>query len=123
MSMLIAAAPQLLDHPCCDVINRLPWGFFLFVHVALFVVGAFFASRAFASGNPLLAWGFAAFALAEVSYMTYHVNLTQFLFAHTISEVLDGAAFVAMFAAAVRGSLVTWSPGERAPNRGVASVR
>lgn len=121
--MLIAAAPQLLDHPCCDVINRLPWGFFLFVHVALFAVGAFFASRAFASGNPLLAWGFVAFALAEVSYMTYHVNLTQFLFAHTISEVLDGAAFVALFAAAARSSLVTLTPGEGARAGRVAPAR
>ena len=34
--------------------------------------------------------------------MTYHVNITQFLFAHTISEVLDGAAFVALFVGAVQ---------------------
>ena len=121
--MLIPAAPQLLDHPCCDVVNRLPWGFFLAVHIALFAVGALFATRAFASERTLLGWGFALFALAEVSYMTYHINLTQFLFAHTISEVLDGAAFVAIFAAAVRGSLVTWSSGERAPGRRVAPVR
>jgi hypothetical protein len=121
--MLIAAAPQLLDHPCCDVINRLPWGFFLAVHVALFVVGAFFASRAFASTNPLLGWGFALFALAEVSYMTYHVNLTQFLFAHTISEVLDGVAFVALFAAAAKASLVTTPSAPSGARAGVPSVR
>ena len=121
--MLIAAAPQLLDHPCCDVINRLPWGFFLIVHVALFVIGAFFASRAFAAENPLLAWGFVAFALAEVSYMTYHVNLTQFPFAHTISEVLNGVAFVAIFAGAVKASLVTWSSAASTPNRTVAPIR
>jgi hypothetical protein len=36
-----------------------------------------------------------------VSYMTYHVNVTQFLFAHTVSEVLDGLAFVVLFVAAV----------------------
>jgi hypothetical protein len=121
--MLIAAAPQLLDHPCCDVINRLPWGFFLAVHVALFAVGAFFASRAFASANPLLGWGFALFALAEVSYMTYHVNLTQFLFAHTISEVLDGVAFVALFAAAARASLLAPTTAPDRVHAGVASVR
>jgi hypothetical protein len=33
--------------------------------------------------------------------MTYHVNVTQFLFAHTVSEVLDGLAFVVLFVAAV----------------------
>ena len=31
--------------------------------------------------------------------MTYHLDWTVFLFAHTISEVLDLAAFVLVFAA------------------------
>ena len=31
--------------------------------------------------------------------MTYHLDWTVFLFAHTIAEVLDLAAFVAVFAA------------------------
>jgi len=98
----LAAAPQILDHPCCDVINELPWGFFLLVHIALFTVGAYFALRSFEGGLSVMGWGFALFALAEISYMTYHVNITQFLFAHTISEVLDGAAFVALFVGAVQ---------------------
>jgi hypothetical protein len=33
--------------------------------------------------------------------MTYHLDWTVFLFAHTISEVLDLVAFVLVFAAAV----------------------
>jgi hypothetical protein len=107
---MIASAPQILDHPCCDIINRFPWGFFLAVHIVLFVVGAFFASRSFNVGASLFGWGFALFALAEVSYMTYHVNFTQFLFAHTLSEVLDGAAFVLLFAGAVRKGIVMWAP-------------
>jgi hypothetical protein len=98
----LAAAPQLLDHPCCDVINELPWGFFLLVHIALFAVGAYFALRSFERGLGVTGWGFALFALAEISYMTYHVNITQFLFAHTISEVLDGLAFVALFVGAAQ---------------------
>jgi hypothetical protein len=98
----LAAAPQILDHPCCDVINQLPWGFFLLVHIALFAVGAYFAFRSFDGGLRVMGWGFALFALAEVTYMTYHVNITQFLFAHTISEVLDGAAFVALFVGATQ---------------------
>jgi hypothetical protein len=101
--MLLASAPQVLSHPCCDFINKFPWGFFLVVHIALFVVGAAFAIRAF-ERNPLLGWGFALFALAELCYMTYHINITQFLFAHTISEVLDGLAFVAVFLGTVRSS-------------------
>ena len=100
--MNLAAAPQILDHPCCDVINELPWGFFLLVHIALFAAGAYFAFRSFEGGLGIMVWGFALFALAEISYMTYHVNITQFLFAHTISEVLDGLAFVALFVGAVQ---------------------
>lgn len=34
------------------------------------------------------------FPLAELSYITYHAGLTQFLFAHTIAEVLDALALV-----------------------------
>jgi hypothetical protein len=33
--------------------------------------------------------------------MTYHLDWTVFLFAHTIAEVLDLAAFVLVFVAAV----------------------
>ena len=33
--------------------------------------------------------------------MTYHLDWTVFLFAHTIAEVLDLAAFVLIFASAV----------------------
>jgi hypothetical protein len=100
--MNLAAAPQILDHPCCDIVNDLPWGFFLLVHIALFAVGAYFAFRSFEAGLGIMGWGFALFGLAEMTYMTYHVNITQFLFAHTISEVLDGAAFVALFVGAVQ---------------------
>jgi hypothetical protein len=104
--MNLAAAPQLLDQPCCDFINQFPWGFFLVVHIALFAVGAFFALRAFESDAAVLGWGFALFALAEITYMTYHVNITQFLFSHTIAEVLDGAAFVAIFVGAVQKGVI-----------------
>ena len=104
--MTLAAAPQLPQHPCCDFVNELPWGFFLIVHIALFAVGAFFAQRAFDSGSSLLGGGFALFAIAEIVYMTYHVNITQFLFAHTIAEVLNGVAFVAIFAGAVQQGFI-----------------
>jgi hypothetical protein len=39
--------------------------------------------------------------------MTYHLDWTVFLFAHTIAEVLDLAAFVLVFAAAV--AQVAWT--------------
>src|SRR5437868_2234882 len=66
-----------------------------------------FALRAFDSGEKLFGWGFALFALAEISYMTYHVNITNFLFAHTVSEVLDGVAFVVLFAAATQKGITS----------------
>jgi hypothetical protein len=106
--MLLASAPQVLSHPCCDFINKFPWGFFLAVHIVLFALGAFFALRAF-ERDAAFGWGFALFALAEISYVTYHVNITQFLFAHTISEVLDAGAFVAVFAGAVRTGVLSVS--------------
>jgi hypothetical protein len=111
--MTLAAAPQILEHPCCDFINELPWGFFLVVHIALFAVGAFFALRAFESGSSVLGWGFALFALAEITYMTYHVNITQFLFSHTIAEVLHGLAFVALFVGAVQAGAIRMTNRER----------
>jgi hypothetical protein len=111
--MTLAAAPQILEHPCCDFINELPWGFFLVVHIALFAVGAFFALRAFESGSSVFGWGFALFALAEVTYMTFHVNITQFLFSHTVAEVLDGLAFVALFVGAVQAGAIRMATRER----------
>jgi hypothetical protein len=106
---MLAAAPQLLDHPVDVIVRDLPWWFFMAVHIALFVVGAYFALRAFEAAEPLFGWGFSLFAMAEISYMTYHVNITNFLFAHTISEVLDGLAFVVLFAAAVQKGVLSAS--------------
>jgi hypothetical protein len=59
------------------------------------------AWTAFKKTLPLLGWAFSLFAATEVSYMTYHLDWTVFLFAHTISEVLDLVAFVLVFLAAV----------------------
>ena len=114
--MNLAAAPQILEHPCCDFINELPWGFFLIVHIALFAVGAYFALRAFDSGSSALGWGFALFAFAEITYMTYHVNITQFLFSHTVAEVLDGLAFVAIFVGAVQSAVIKKSSSQVSPS-------
>jgi hypothetical protein len=86
-------------------INDLPTGFFLVVHIAAFALGAAFAWLAFKRELSLLGSAFSLFALAEVSYMTYHLDWTTFLFAHTISEVLDIAAFGLVFVAATRSVL------------------
>ncbi len=82
-------------------VNDLPTGFFLAVHIAAFALGAGFAWLAFKRELPLLGVAFSLFGLAELVYMTYHLDWTVFLFAHTIAEVLDLGAFVLVFAGAV----------------------
>ena len=86
--------------PFGDFVNNIPPVGFLAVHIVLFAFGAYFAWRSFGAGASTLGWAFTLFALAEVSYMTYHLNWTVFLFAHTISEVLDLVAFILVFVAA-----------------------
>ena len=87
--------------PYGDWVNELPTGFFLVVHIAAFALGAGFAWLAYTRELRLLGAAFSLFAVAEAVYMTYHLDWTVFLFAHTIAEVLDLAAFVLVFAAAV----------------------
>ena len=82
-------------------INDLPTGFFLTVHIAAFALGAAFAWAAFKRELNGLGSAFSLFALAELVYMTYHLDWTVFLFAHTIAEVLDLVAFVLVFGSAV----------------------
>jgi hypothetical protein len=82
-------------------INELPTEFFMVVHIAAFAIGATFAWAAFTRDLTLLGLGFSLYAAAEVVYMTYHLDWTVFLFAHTIAEVLDLGAFVLVFAGAV----------------------
>ena len=61
-------------------------------------------------------YDFSLYAAAEVVYMTYHLDWTVFLFAHTIAEVLDLAAFVLVFAGAV--AHVTFRRTAVQPSRG-----
>ena len=96
--------------PYGDWINELPTEFFMVVHTAAFALGAGFAWLAFKRELSLLGVGFSLFAAAELVYMTYHLDWTVFLFAHTIAEVLDLTAFVLVFAAAVWQVASTRSP-------------
>ena len=99
--------------PFGDFVANIPPPVFLLVHLVAFLIGAYFAQRAFSKGSTLLGWGFALFALAEISYMTYHLDWTNFLFAHLISEVLDLVAFILVFAAAAQKALVAAPAGAR----------
>jgi hypothetical protein len=85
--------------PIGSFVNQIPAAVFLVIHLTAFLIGAYFAWRSFGAGSSLLGWGFALFAIAEISYMTYHLDWTVFLFAHTLSEVFDLLAFIAIFTA------------------------
>jgi hypothetical protein len=93
--------------PFGSFINSFPPALFLLVHLIGFAAGAFFAYRSFEADAQLLGWGFVLYALAELCYMTYHVDWTVFLFAHTISEVLDLVGFALIFAGASQSILST----------------
>jgi hypothetical protein len=96
---------EVLAMPIGDFINQIPAPVFMFIHLSAFAIGAYFAWRSFGGGMPLLGWAFTLFAAAEISYLTYHLDWTVFLFAHTISEVLNLGAFVLVFAAVSRSVL------------------
>lgn len=88
--------------PFGSFINAFPPALFLLVHLVGFAVGVFFAYRSFNADARLLGWGFALYAVAEIVYMTYHLDWTVFLFAHTIAEVLDLTGFALIFAGAAQ---------------------
>src|SRR6186713_2275921 len=102
--------------PIGDFVNQIPAPVFLLIHLVAFLIGAYFAWRSFGAGQTTLGWAFSLFALAEISYLTYHLDWTVFLFAHTISEVLDLIAFILVFVAATR--TVTASVRSGAGNAG-----
>ena len=64
------------------------WGFII-IHSTLILVAVWLSRQVRTGGNARAANGFLIFVLAELSYITYHAHLTHFLFAHTLSEVLD----------------------------------
>ncbi len=92
--------------PIGSFVNSIPAPVFLLIHLVAFLIGAYFAWRAFNVGASLLGWAFSLFALAEISYMTYHLDWTVFLFAHTISEVFDLVAFILVFSFALQRALI-----------------
>src|SRR5215472_18737666 len=58
--------------PFGGFINAIPMPVFLVIHLAAFAIGAFFAKKSFGGGQSEFGWGFTLFALAEISYLTYH---------------------------------------------------
>ena len=99
--------------PVGEFVNQRPAPVFLAIHLTAFLIGAYCAWRSFGTGSAVLGWAFSLFALAEISYMTYHLDWTVFLFAHTVSEVLDLVAFVLVFVAATQRAPVRAPSGAR----------
>jgi len=77
-----------------DFMQAVPHWAFIIIHGTLILVGFWLSRRARGAGYGTAANGFLLFCLAELSYITYHLGYTHFLFAHTIAEVLDALAFL-----------------------------
>ncbi len=105
--------------PIGSFVNALPPAVFLVIHLVAFLIGAYLAYRAFnAEGRSTrtLGWGFTLYAIAELVYMTYHLDWTVFLFAHTIAEVLDLVGFILVFVGAFQ-TVRTVSRASAAPGK------
>ena len=114
MLLALSTPPHPLSHPLGAWLEQhIDWWLFLIIHIVLFLVGAYLAARSFQQERTTFGWGFSLFALAEIVYMTYHVNLTVFLLAHTVAEVLDVVAFLLVFSGAVAAGVLSWSGEER----------
>jgi hypothetical protein len=62
---------------------------FLIIHAALALMGIFLWRRAHARA-------FLLYVIAEVAYISYHLDITGFHFAHALAEVCDGLAFLSL---------------------------
>lgn len=83
--------------PFGSFIDAVPKPAFFVVHLALLVVGVVLWRGA--AGNVPARRGFLLYAIGEFCYITYHLDYTSFLFAHTIAEVLDLLAVLSLGAA------------------------
>ncbi len=83
--------------PFGGFINAIPMPVFLLIHAVAFIIAATFARKAFGAGNTEFGWGFTLYAIAELCYITYHLDWTVILFAHTLAEVLDLVGFICVF--------------------------
>ena len=86
LSLLQAIDDSDAAAPFGTFVTAVPhWGFIV-IHSTLILVAVWLSRRVRATGNASAANGFLLFVVA---YITYHAHLTHFLFAHTVSEVLD----------------------------------
>jgi uncharacterized membrane protein len=93
--------------PFGSFLNLIPPVVFILIHLVAFALGAYFARQSFQNRAEGLGWGFLLYAVAELFYMTYHLDWTVFLFAHTVAEVLDLVGFILIFSSVARTVLAS----------------
>ena len=106
MALLGLQQDTIAGPPFGEFMAQIPhWGFII-IHSTLLLVALWLSTRVRRGGYPLVARGILLFAVAEVSYITYHAGVTHFLFAHTLAEVLDAVAFLLVGLSLARGPAV-----------------
>lgn len=73
--------------PFGSFMEAMPHWAFIIIHTTLVLVAVWLSRKTRLKGFEL-------FVLAELSYISYHLGLTHFLFAHIIAEVCDVLALV-----------------------------
>ena len=69
---------------------------FLVIHALFALIGVMLWRKARAAGQAFAARGFLLFIVAELAYITYHLDITAFHFAHTLAEACDLLAFLSI---------------------------
>lgn len=105
--------------PFGSFINVVPPAGFIAIHLVLLLLGGYLAYRSFDAQLGGFGWAFTLYAVAEFFYLSYHADWTVILFAHTVAEVLDAAAFVLLFSSGVKR--LAGGVGRQAPSPTTAS--
>jgi len=82
--------------PFGSFIDAIPPALFLIIHGACVLIGVMLWRKARSAGNGAAARGFVLYILGELFYITYHLDFTTFLFAHTVAEVCDVLALLSI---------------------------
>jgi hypothetical protein len=69
---------------------------FLILHGALALLGVSLWRMSRTAGSPVLARGFLLYIVAELAYISYHLDFTTLHFAHAFAEVCDALAFLTL---------------------------
>lgn len=82
--------------PFGSFIDAFPPPVFLVIHGALALIGVMLWRKTANAGNGAAARGFVLYVIGELFYISYHLDFTTFLFAHTVAEVCDFLAVLSI---------------------------